>query len=34
MKSFVPWVLIIFVLISVSFTILTVLSKAGRPPNW
>ena len=33
-KSFVPWVLILLVLASVSFTIATVLAKTGRPPNW
>lgn len=32
--SFVPWVIILIVLGTVTFTIATVASKACRPPNW
>ena len=34
LKSSVPWVIILLVLISVGFAIATVLAKASRPPNW
>ena len=33
-RSFVSWVLILIILMSVAFTILTVLAKMSRPPNW
>ena len=33
-RSFVPWVIILLVLICVAFTTATVLSKACKPPNW
>ena len=32
--SFVPWVLILLAITSISFTVATVLAKACRPPNW
>jgi len=32
--SFVPWVLILLAITSISFTVVTVLAKACRPPNW
>jgi F0F1-type ATP synthase assembly protein I len=33
-KNFVPLVLIVLAVASVSFTIATVLAKSCRPPNW
>ena len=34
LKSFVPWVIMLIVLGCVSFTVATVIAKAGSPPNW
>ena len=32
--SVVPWVLVLLALASASFTILTLLTKSCKPPNW
>ena len=32
--SIVPWVLILLVMASVSFTIITLVAKTCKPPNW
>ena len=32
--SVVPWVLILLVLASASFTVATLFTKACHPPNW
>jgi uncharacterized protein involved in cysteine biosynthesis len=33
-KSFLPWVVLLVILISVAFTIATLVAKSGKPPNW
>ena len=32
--NIVPWVLILLVMASVSFTIITLVAKTCKPPNW
>jgi heme/copper-type cytochrome/quinol oxidase subunit 2 len=32
--SVVPWVIILLVLASASFTVATLVAKSCRPPNW
>jgi hypothetical protein len=34
LRSFVPWAIVIVVLISFAFTIATLLAKTNKPPNW
>jgi|GEM_PF-2039780 len=34
LRSFVPWAIVIAVVISIAFTIATLLAKSSAPPNW
>lgn len=34
LRSFVPWVIMLIVIACLTFTVLTVVGKACRPPNW
>jgi type II secretory pathway component PulM len=33
-KSFLPWVILLVILITVAFTIATLVAKSSKPPNW
>jgi len=34
LRSFMPWVVILLVLASLSFTVFEILENASIPPNW